>query len=154
MRPADDLDLDRAHELMMAVLDGESTEAERHEFEALLAARPELAADWKRMQRLKEVTTTMGIARPTEEMWDRYKRMPLHRAERGIAWTLIAAGAGILAATSLWLWIESMVASDLPLFVKIAIGSVMVGGALLIVSILRERWHMSKHDPYSREVER
>lgn len=156
-RPDDierDVELDRAHELMMAVLDGECSDAERQEFEELIARRPDVAADWKRMQRVKEVTTTMGIARPTEEMWDRYRRTPLHRMERGIAWTLIASGAGILAATSLWLWLESMLASDLPLFVKIAIGAVMVGGALLLVSVLRERWSLSKHDPYSREVER
>jgi ferric-dicitrate binding protein FerR (iron transport regulator) len=154
MKRADDLDLDRAHDLMMAVLDGECTDDERREFDELLARRPDLAADWKRMQRLQEVTVTMGMARPSEEVWDRYRRTVLHRAERGIAWTLIAIGAGVLAATSLWLWIESWVASDLPLYVKGAIGAVMVGGALLIVSILRERWHLSRRDPYSREVER
>jgi ferric-dicitrate binding protein FerR (iron transport regulator) len=154
MKPADDLDLDRAHDLMMGVLDGECTDDERREFDELLALRPDLAADWKRMQRLQEVTVTMGMARPSEEVWDRYRRSVLHRAERGIAWTLIAIGAGVLAATSLWLWIESWVASDLPLYVKGAIGAVMVGGALLVVSILRERWHLSRRDPYSREVER
>jgi anti-sigma factor RsiW len=154
MNPADDVDLDRAHELMMAVLDGECPDAERREFDELLARRADLAADWNRMQRLKEVTMTMEMARPSEEVWDRYRRTALHRAERGIAWTLIAAGAGVLAATSLWLWIESWVSSDLPLFVKIALASVMVGGALLLVSIVRERWHLSKRDPYSREVER
>lgn len=150
----DDLPLDRAHALMMAVLDNECTGDERVEFTELLARRPDLAADWSRIQRVKEVTMTMGMARPPEEAWDRYRRTPLHRAERGVAWTMIAAGVGILGATSLWLWIESWLASDLPLFVKIAMGSVMVGAALLIVSILRERWQLSKHDPYSKEVER
>jgi ferric-dicitrate binding protein FerR (iron transport regulator) len=154
MKPADDLDLDRAHELMMAVLDGECSEAERREFDELLARRPDLAADWTRQQRLKEVTMTMGMARPPEEVWDRYRRTVLHRTERGIAWTLIAVGAGVLAATALWHWLESWMASGLPLFVKIASGAVTVGGALLIVSILRERWHLSRRDPYSREVER
>jgi ferric-dicitrate binding protein FerR (iron transport regulator) len=150
----DEFPLDRAHALMMAVLDDECTDDERVEFTELLARRPDLAADWSRMQRLKEVTMTMGMARPPEEVWDRYRRTPLHRAERGIAWTMIAAGVGVLGATSLWLWIESWLASDLPLFVKFAMGSVMVGAALLIVSILRERWQLSKHDPYSKEVER
>jgi ferric-dicitrate binding protein FerR (iron transport regulator) len=152
MTPADDLD--RAHALMMAVLDRECTDAERREFDELLARRPDVAADWNRLQRVKEVTMTMGISRPPEEAWDRYLRTALHRAERGIAWTLIAVGAGILGATSLALWIESWLTSDLPLFVKLAMGAVMVGAALLIVSILRERWYLSKHDAYSREVER
>ena len=147
-------DLDRVHALMMAALDDECTGGERLELEALLAARPELAADWSRLRRLKEVTMTLEIARPPEEVWDRYRRSGLHRAERGVAWTLIAVGGGILAATSLWLWLDSWLASDLPLFVKIALGSVMVGAALLLVSVLRERWVLSRRDPYSKEVER
>ena len=154
MNAGDELPLDRAHELMMAVLDEECSEAERRELEALLAARPDLAVDWNRLQRLKEVTMTLDIARPAEEAWDRYRRSGPHRTERAIAWTLIAVGGGALAATSLWLWIESWLTSDLPLFVKIAIGTVMIGAALLIVSILRERRFLSRRDPYSREVER
>lgn len=154
MKPGDEHDLDRAHALMMAALDTECTEAERRELDALLAARPELAEDWSRLRRLKEVTMTMEIARPPEEVWDRYRRSGLHRAERGVAWTLIAVGAGILGATALWLWIESWLASDLPLFVKVALGSVLVGVALLLVSIVRERWSLSRGDPYSKEVQR
>jgi ferric-dicitrate binding protein FerR (iron transport regulator) len=152
--PVDEPDLDRAHALMMAALDRECTDAERHELDALLAARPELNTDWNRLQRVKEVTMTMEITRPPEEAWDRYRRSRLHRTERGVAWTLIAVGAGILAATSLWMWIESWLASDLPLFVKVALGSVMVGAALLIASLLRERLFLSRRDPYSKEVQR
>ena len=150
----DEVELDRAHALMMAALDGECTAGERRELDALLAERPELAADWNRLQRLKEVTMTMGVARPPEEAWDRYRRSTLHRTERSVAWVLIAVGGGVLAATSLWLWIESWLASDLPLFVKVAIGAVLVGGALLLVSVVRERWFLWRQDPYSREVER
>ena len=154
MTPSADPDLDRAHALMMAALDDECSNAERREFDALLAARPELAADWSRLRRLREVTMTLEIARPPEEIWDRYRRSALHRAERGLAWSLIAVGGGILAATSLWLWIESWLASDLPVLVKIALGAVMVGAALLVVSVVRERWVLSRRDPYSKEVER
>jgi anti-sigma factor RsiW len=150
----DEVELDRAHALMMAALDGECTAGERRELDALLAERPELTADWSRLQRLKEVTMTMGVARPPEEAWDRYRRSPLHRTERSVAWVLIAVGGGILAATSLWLWIESWLASDLPLFVKVALGAVLVGAALLLVSVVRERWFLWRQDPYSREVER
>jgi anti-sigma factor RsiW len=154
VNPEHESDLDRAHALMMAALDGECTEVERRELDALIAGRPDLAADWARLQRVKEVTMTMDLARPPEEVWDRYRRSAGHRTERAVAWVLIAIGIGALAATSLWLWVESWLVSDLPVFVKMAMGSVMVGAALLIVSILRERWQLSKHDPYSKEVER
>jgi anti-sigma factor RsiW len=150
----EDTDLDRAHALMMAALDGECTAEERRELDALLERRPDLAADWSRLRRVKEVTMTMGMARPPEEAWDRYRRTVSHRTERGIAWVLIAVGGGILAATSFWLWLESFLASDLPPYVKLAMGAVMVGVALLLVSILRERLFLWRRDPYSREVER
>jgi ferric-dicitrate binding protein FerR (iron transport regulator) len=154
VNPEHEPDLDRAHALMMAVLDSECTDADRRELDGLLANRPDLAAAWARLQRVKEVTMGMDLAKPPEEVWDRYRRSVLHRTERTVAWVLIAVGGGILGATSLTLWIQSWLASDLPLFVKVAIGSVTVGVALLIVSILRERWHLSRHDPYSKEVER
>ena len=154
MNPEQEPPLDRAHALMMAVLDGECTDADRRELDVLIASRPEVAADWARLQRVKEVTMTMDLARPPEEAWDRYRRTVLHRTERTIAWLLIGVGLGILAATSLWLWIESWLSSDLPLFVKIAMSAVMIGAALLLVSIVRERVYLFRRDPYSKEVER
>jgi hypothetical protein len=113
-----------------------------------------MAADFSPVRRLKEITMTMETARRVEEGWDRYRRTAVHRVERGIAWMLIAIGVGGLAATALWLWIESWTAADLPLTVRMAIGTVMVGGVLLIVSILRERWHLSRREPRSRQIER
>lgn len=152
MKPEDTLDLDRAHALMMAVLDGECTDLDRRELESHLARRPELNDEWNRLRRVKEVTVTMGIAQPPEEVWDRYRRSVLHRTERGIAWTLIAVGGAVLASIALWRWLEGWLASDLPPLVKFASGALMVGGALLLVSVCRERWTLSRRDPYSKGV--
>jgi ferric-dicitrate binding protein FerR (iron transport regulator) len=152
MKPEDTLDLDRAHALMMAVLDDECTDGDRRELEAQCERRPELRAEWNRLRRVKEVTMDMRIARPGDEFWDQYRRSVAHRAERGIAWTLIAAGGAILASIALWRWLESWLASEVPLLIKLATGALMVGGALLLVSVLRERWVLSRRDPYSKEV--
>ena len=78
----------------------------------------------------------------------------VHRTERGVAWILIASGVAILGATALWHWVEAWLATDLPLVIKAASGAVMVGFALLIVSILRERWFLHRRDPYSKEIQR
>ena len=147
-----ELDLDRAHALMMAVLDREATDADRAELEALVAVRPDLQAEWARLQRVKEVTMTMGLARPPEEFWDHYRRSFAHRAERNIAWTLIVFGVAVLGVTALWRWIESWLAADVPLVIQVASGAIFVGTALLVFSVLRERWALWRRDPYSREV--
>jgi anti-sigma factor RsiW len=154
VNPSDELTLDDAHALMMAALDGECSEAERRRLDAHLAARPDLQAEWARLQRVKEVTMTMGVARPPEEFWDQFRRSALHRSERGVAWTLIAVGGGILAVSALWAWIEAWLAADIPWLLKLASGALAVGIALLVVSVLRERWVLSRRDPYAKEIER
>ncbi len=72
----------------------------------------------------------------------------------GVAWTLIAVGAGILAVSALWAWIEAWLAADIPWLLKLASGALAVGIALLVVSVLRERWVLSRRDPYAKEIER
>jgi ferric-dicitrate binding protein FerR (iron transport regulator) len=154
MTPSDDMDLDRVHALMMAALDGECTDAERRELDVQVARRPELSAEWTRLKRVKEVTVSLDIARPPEEVWDRYRRSVMHRTERGLAWMLIAVGGAILAASALWRWLETWLAADVPLIIKVATGAMLVGASLLFVSVLRERWLLSRRDPYSKEIVR
>jgi anti-sigma factor RsiW len=148
----DEPTLDDVHALMMAVLDGESADEDRRTLESYLANRPDLQAEWTRLQRVKEVTTTMGIARPPEEFWDQFRRTALHRTERGIAWVLITVGVSILIVSAIWAWIEAWLAADIPWLIKVASGALAVGLGLLTASVLRERWVLSRRDPYSKEI--
>jgi anti-sigma factor RsiW len=151
---ADDLDLDRVHALMMAALDDECSSAEREELEVCLSENPALAAEWQRLRRLKEVTTTMAVRQPPEEVWDRFRMTAPHRVERSIAWVLVLFGAGVLGAWGLWHWLGAVMGSDAPPLIKAAIVAVVSGGALLLASVVRERWVLSRRDPYSKEVTR
>lgn len=146
-------DLDRAHALMMAVLDGEATPADREALDALLARDGELAAEWARLRRVKEVTETMTPRQPAEEVWDRFRMSVMHRAERGIAWILIAAGASVLGVWWAWQALEAFVGdTTVPWYLKAAVLAIVAGGAILLVSVIRERWFLHRRDPYSREV--
>lgn len=153
MTPTPTVDLDRAHALMMSSLDGESTAAEREELNGLLARDPGLAAEWKRLRRVKEVTATMTLRQPGNEVWDRFRISVMHRAERGVAWVLIAAGALILGIWGLWEWLETLLAdTGVPAVVKVGVVALLVGGLVLLVSVVRERFFLHRRDPYSREV--
>jgi anti-sigma factor RsiW len=154
MSPANEPDLDRTRALMMAALDSECSDDERRELDTHIAGRPELAAEWIRLKRVKEVTMSMEVTRPHEEVWDHYRRSVIHRAERGVAWTLIVAGVATLGARALWHWLEEWLAMDLPVVVKVASAALMAGAALLLVSIVRERWRLRHRDPYSKEIQR
>ena len=146
------LDLDRIHALMMAALDGDSTPEERAALEAALGRHPELAAEYRRLQRVKEVTSTMAVRQPPEEVWDRYRVTAMHRVERSVAWLLLASGLAVLGAWGLWHWLDAVMSSDVPIVIKGAIVAVVIGGLLLLASIGRERWRLSRRDPYSKEV--
>jgi ferric-dicitrate binding protein FerR (iron transport regulator) len=151
-----DPEIDRVHALMMAALDGECSAAERQQLDTLLAARPELADEWNRLRRLKEVTVTMDLRHPPQEVWDSYRASVLHRSERSVAWLLIAFGAAVLGIGALWRALAAMVAQwdAIPLEVRIGGVALAVGAVLLVASILRERWTLHRRDPYSKEITR
>ncbi len=155
MTDADELRRERAQQLMMAALDGEISPEERAELEGLLAGAPDLAAEWQRFVRLKEVTAGMSLRQPPQEVWDRYWESTYRRAERGIAWILISAGATVLAA--FWLWQAASALfqdTSTPFAVRVAVGALSVGLAILLVSVVREKLFTSRRDPYQKEVVR
>ena len=151
-----DPEIDRVHALMMAALDGECSDAERQQLDTLLAAQPELADEWNRLRRLKEVTVTMDLRQPPQEVWDSYRTSVLHRSERSVAWTLILFGAAVLGIGARWRALAAMVAQwdEIPLEVRVGGVALAVGAVLLVASILRERWMLHRRDPYSKEITR
>ena len=144
---------ERAQALMMAALDGEIAPGERQELDALLAAHPDLSAEWHRFTRLKEVTSGMSLSKPPEEIWDRYWHSTYRRAERGLAWVLLSAGALVLFGYWLWHAVGALFEDSTgPPLLRAAIVAVGVGLAILAVSVVREKIFISRRDPYQKEV--
>lgn len=152
-------DARRARDLMMAVLDGEGSDADRAELERLLERDPALRDEWRRLGRVKEGTSTMVFEQPSEETWDRYWMSVYNRAERKVAWLLVGLGAIILVAYGLWHAVPEMArsllgASDLPVVVRGGIVAVLTGAVLLIVSVIREQLSTKRTDTYDKGVSR
>lgn len=103
---------------------------------------------------MQEVTRSMRLARFSDEEWDRYWSITFNRMERHIGWILLSIGAGILFAAGFYDFVREMfITSTEPLWQKAAIGLVCLGGGILVVSVIRERYHRWRHDPY-RKVRR
>ena len=146
--------IQRSEELLMQALDDELNPAERAELDGLLADNPGLREEWERLSRLKEVTATMKLRNPPEEMWAGYWTSVYSRFERGIAWILVSVGAIVLLSWGAWEFVQDLMADgDLPTFVKWSILALLVGLAMLLVSVLRHRIFVSRSDPY-KEIER
>jgi len=145
--------LERARTLMMQALDGEISAGERRELDDLITGSPELVAEWRRLRRVKEVTTDMTLQNPPAEIWDGYWTSVYRRTERGLAWVLISIGVTIPAAYWVWHVIRSFLAdTNMPLFLKLPIAALAIGVLLLVISVVREKLFTARRDPYVKEV--
>jgi ferric-dicitrate binding protein FerR (iron transport regulator) len=145
---------DRTHRLMMGALDGELDNADQSEFQRLLSRDPALQTEWKRLNELKEVTSTMALRSPPEEVWETYWTSVYHRFERGVGWVLLSLGAIVTLSYGLWQFAQVLMANTtIPIFIKGAIFAAIVGGVVLFVSVVREKWFVYRSDPY-KDVQR
>jgi anti-sigma factor RsiW len=134
---------------MMAALDDELAAGERDELDALLAADDELRAEWRRLSRAREVTESMRLRKPPEEVWDVYWEGVFNRLERSVAWTLISLGAIVVLGWGVWRAAEALLHdTSMPPLIKLALVALAVGGLILGVSVVRERWLLGRRDPY------
>lgn len=140
--------------LMMAALDGELEAREMSELEQRIAADPELEAEWKQLQNLKELTQMTTLKTPSDQQWDHYKHSVIHRIERRLGWVLFSFGVMVLLGYGLWQGTREIWADDsIPVLLKVAIYAAGTGAIVLFVSIGREKLFTHKHDPY-KEVQR
>jgi anti-sigma factor RsiW len=142
------------HHLMMAALDGEIGPEEREEFDRALDRDTALRKEWERMTRVKEVTAEMTLREPPAEVWDDYWEDIYRRNERKVAWILVSIGASLLLGYGIFEFVREIVGdSTLPVIVKGGLLFAALGGAILVVSVIRERLFLHRRDPY-REVQR
>lgn len=140
---------ERARRLMMGALDGEISSAEETDLERLLESDPALEAEWRQLKRLKEVTNTMSLRQPSQEVWEGYWMGVYRRFERGIAWILVSLGAVVVLSWGAWeglqgLWKDQ----ELPMLVKVGSLALIAGFVVLLVSVVREKLVIRQHDPY------
>jgi ferric-dicitrate binding protein FerR (iron transport regulator) len=144
---------ERARHLMMAALDGELAASDHKELERLLEGDPALAAEWRQLQRVKEVTKTMSMRQPSQEVWEGYWMGVYRRLERGLAWILVSLGAIVVLSWAAWeglqeLWKDQ----DLPTVVKGGSLALIAGLVILVVSVVREKLVIRQTDPYKDVV--
>lgn len=145
---------DRLRGLMMAALDGEIDEAGRRELDDALERDAALREEWESLHRAKDATRRVALRSPPDEVWDGYWTSVYNRTERGIAWLLVTVGAAVLVGWGAWVALDALLRdSGLPVFLKIAVLVLVAGGALLLVSVIREKWFTARRDPY-RGVQR
>ena len=126
----------------------------RQQLDALLATDPALAAEWRQLNQLKELTEMSMISNPPEEQWGIYWRSVYNRLERGLGWILVSLGATVLITYGLWEAVNELLAdTETPGFIKLAVLALATGSVMLLISVIREKVFVRRNDPY-KEVKR
>ncbi len=91
---------------------------------------------------------------PPDESHDAFRAEAYNRMERGAGWIFLSVGSIVLIAGGLYELAVSLLrdAAD-PWWVRFGVAALVVGLAVLFVSVVRERIFVFKRDPY-KEVER
>lgn len=134
--------------------EGKLSPEEKTEFNSLLENDALLKDEFEEQKRIKVVLSKLQLKNPDVEIWDSYWEKYYNLSERGIAWILISIAAIIFIVYGAIKFINfALEDSNMPLLPKTAIIIGAIGGVILLVSVVREKWFTYRNDKY-KEIQR
>ncbi len=136
-------------DLMMAYLDNELDAEQRKIFEEHLKLCDKCPAELEEFKELKRLTDNVKLIEPEDRIWQQYWGGIYNRIERGLGWIIFSISAILLLIYAGFKAIEAIVKDPaVETWLKVAIIALIVGLAILLVSITRERLYFFKKDRY------
>ena len=141
-------------DLMMGYLDEELSTEQIRRFEEHLTTCKQCSSQLQEFRQLKAITDQMTLIEPEDRLWQQYWDGIYNRVERGIGWIIFSVAAILLTIYGGFKAIEDLITDPtVGLLLKIAMLALLVGLAILFVSVLRERIFFWSKDRY-RNVRR
>ena len=141
-------------DLMMGYLDNELSNEQRRQFEEHLTGCSECKAELKEFRKLKAITDEVTLVEPEDKIWQDYWSGVYNRIERSVGWIVFSVAAILLAIYGGFKLIEEIITdSSVGILLKAGLLVLIVGLAILLVSVSRERLHIWQKDRY-RNVRR
>jgi predicted anti-sigma-YlaC factor YlaD len=136
-------------DLMMGYLDNELSDEARRRFEEHVAGCPECAREIKEFKRLKAITDEVTLVEPEDRLWQDYWNGIYNRIERSIGWVVFSVAAILLTIYGGFRAIEEVIKDpNVEILFKAGLLTLLVGLAILFVSVLRERIYFWRKDRY------
>ena len=136
-------------ELLSGYIDGELTQQDRQRVEL----HCEVCADCRgELRALREVRERVGAAPLSplgEDIWRETMNDNTVKTSRGIGWLLLIGGLLAIAGIGIY---EFILDSGIETHMKVIVAAIYGGGALLFLSVLRQRLIERKSDKY-KDVE-
>jgi len=145
---------DRIKEMLAGYQDGELDGAQLETVEKHLAECPDCRAELDRLNQVKEVAEKVNFNDLPLEVWEGYWQNLYRRFERGIGWIFFSIGAIIMVAVGAFYIVRDFFLDPgVGLISKIGVAGLILGGVILLVSVVRERIFAYNRERY-REVQR
>ena len=136
-------------ELASGYIDGELTQQQRQRVEIHCESCSDCGQELEELRRLRADVGKSGLSQYGEDKWRETMDEPAVRVSRGIGWLLLIGGALAIGGIVLYSFITD---PTLELHMKLIIGAIYGGLAILFISVLRQRLIERKTDKY-KDVE-
>jgi len=129
----------------MRLLDDELSVEDKKQYEEHVKNCADCRRELKEIGRVVELTNDLKLRAPDEEFWARYWDSLFHRLERGTGFVLMIAGILVVLAYAVY---EAVTSPEFFTVKGISIAVILLGLVVVFLSVVRERYHESKSDPY------
>ena len=143
-------DCEKYKGLLMGLIDGEQTPEETSEINAHLIKCADCREEYAQLRETAVKIETISFEEPSDAVLKKLWKSPYSRWTRQSALFLVFAGWLALIVYGL---VEVFRRGNEPVFPKVAIAAIIFGFIILLFSVIRERIHTYKSDPY-KEVRR
>lgn len=145
------MSLDRFRELAAGYVDNELTPTEHAEFEKLLKEYPELREEIHAFERIKTMTSQVRFEELPDPMWEAFRSSLYRRTESIVGWILYSVGAISLLLIGGWEFFNEFFTNpEEPLLVRLGVGAMFGGAAVILVSKMRETLFSRKRERYAK----
>ena len=139
--------LNSKYELLSGYLDGELTQQEAQKVSLLLESEADYKQLHDEMASMRQEVQSLSLQESELEHLDRLFQEPIAKTSRFFGFALLAVSATIFTAFIMY---SVFINAAISTIMKFAIGTISIGGLLLLFSVLRQRLINSKNDKYKR----
>jgi anti-sigma factor RsiW len=136
--------------LLSAYVDGELDAEYRALVEQWLDEDSRARREVDRLVQLKAFTDHLVLREAPPEAWDEFRDRVSTRGERGLGWTLLLVGIGVVGGFLLLRLGALVLTAAIPVAVRFGVFLGAAGALVLLISALRQRLVTRKRDRYDR----
>jgi hypothetical protein len=129
----------------MRLLDGELDGTEKQDYEQHVGGCDDCQRELADFGRVVKLTNELKLRTPDTEFWDDYWSNVYRRSERSTGFLLLMIG--VIAITLVGL-VKAVLSPNFLTYEGVSIAAILVGLVVIFGSVVRERYHERKNDPY------